>query len=420
MKMALEDYKGDIMMCCRCSACRYIPLQKIKGDSHTACCPSISRYNYHSYSAGGRLVIAREMLNSGLKYTDRSVDIIQNCQLCGACDISCKYAMDMEVLEPLNELRIKSVEDGKTNPAHEKIVAGLRKSGAMVPGNPSKRGEWASGLNIKGYREKAHVVFFAGCKTAFDKKYGSIAHTTALLLQKAGVDFSIMGADETCCGGRAYQMGYKDDFLNQAKKNVEMIKNSGAKYLVTGCADCYQAFNVLYDQFDLKGDIEVLHATEYLARLIKEGKIKPDKKVDIKVTYHDPCRLGRLGEPFIHWKGEKIPGHRFMFNPPRTYRRGSNGIYDPPRDILRSIPGITLVEMDRIKEYAWCCGAGGGVNESNPEFARWTAVERMKEAESTGARALSTACPWCETVFNQAGSKLNVFDVVELLGKSVL
>ena len=218
-------------------------------------------------------------------------------------------------------------------------------------------------------------------------------------------------------------MGYKEDFLKQAQRNSELFKKSGVRTVVTGCSDGYHAFKVLYDKFDLKGELEVLHTVEYFDRLIKEGKLKPRKKVPIKVTYHDPCHLGRLGEPYIHWAGEPIPGHQRRFNPPKEFRRGTYGIYEPPRDVLKSIPGLKLVEMDRIKEYAWCCGAGGGVSESNPEFARWTAMERIAEAESTGAEAIVTACPWCLKSFNDAvkasGSGLKVYDVVELLEKSV-
>ena len=118
-------------------------------------------------------------------------------------------------------------------------------------------------------------------------------------------------------------MGYRNDFLAQAKKNMAQIKKSGAKILVTGCADCYNAFKVLYDQYDLKGNLVVMHTTEYFANLIKEGKLKPSKKVDMTVTYHDPCRLGRLGEPWPHWVGKKIPGDRFVYDPPKIYRKGT-------------------------------------------------------------------------------------------------
>jgi Fe-S oxidoreductase len=113
----------------------------------------------------------------------------------------------------------------------------------------------------------------------------------------------------------------------------------------------------------------------------------------------------------------------YRFEPQKVYRRGTYGIYEPPRDVLSSIPGIKLVEMDRTKEYAWCCGAGGGVNDSNQEFSMWTAMERIKEAEDTGAEAIVTACPWCERNFNDAikknGSKLKIYDVTELLAMAI-
>jgi Fe-S oxidoreductase len=395
----------------------------VKGSAFSYVCPSISRYNFHSYSGGGRMNIGTAALKNGMNYTDRLLHIVYNCQLCGACDISCKYAMDMEVLEPITEFRIKCIEDGKTNPALARVIAGLRKTGAMVPVK-GRRGAWAVGLNLKdANKEKVDVLYHVGCLTSFDKDMWRLAKATVKILQKAGVNFGIAGDAETCCGGRAYQMGYQDDFLKQAKKNMALVKKSGAKTLVTGCADGYQALKVLYDRFDLKGDLEVLHISEYIARLIKDGRLKPRRKVDISVTYHDPCRLGRLGEPWIHWQGTKIPGDRFVFDPPKPYRRGANGVYEPPRDVLRSLPGVRLTEMTRIKEYSWCCGAGGGVSESNPDFAKWTAKKRLEEAVSTGAQAIVTACPWCEKTFSEAaresGSSLKIYDIVELVEKAL-
>ena len=193
---------------------------------------------------------------------------------------------------------------------------------------------------------------------------------------------------------------------------------------MTGCAECYHAFKVLYDKFGVKGDLEVLHTSEYFARLMKKGDLKPRKKVDLSVTYHDPCHLGRQGEPYIHWKGKRIPGQIILFDPPKEFRRGTYGVYQPPRDVLKSIPGIKLVEMERTREYAWCCGAGGGVRETNPDFALWTANERIREAGETGAEAIVTGCPGCENSFGAAikesGNGLKVFDVVELLAKAIL
>lgn len=422
--MAIEDYRGDVEMCCRCGACKHIPLQKVKGIEHSWACPSIARYNFHAYSGSGRLLIAKEMLTNGFQYTDKLLDIVYNCQMCGACDISCKYAMDMEVLLPINEFRIKCVEDGHAHPALDRVINSLRKQGTMVPGAKGKRAAWAQGLGLKdATKEKAEVYYHVGCLASYDKNYQKLAKATAKILKKAGVDFGIGYENESCCGGRAFQMGYKEDFLKQAKKNMDMLKKAGVKTLVTSCADGYQAFKVLYDKYNLKGDLEVLHISEYLARLIKEGKLKLNKKVNMTVTYHDPCYLGRLGEPWIHWEGKRIPGYKFVFDPPKEYRRGTNGVYEPPRAVITSIPGLKLSEMDRIKEYAWCCGAGGGVNESNPEFATWTAMERIEEAEATGAEAIVSACPWCEKNFNEAikesGSGLKVYDIVELVEKAI-
>jgi Fe-S oxidoreductase len=421
--MGLEQYKGDMEMCCRCSACKFVPMQRVAGYQFAYVCPSISRFNFHSYSGGGRLNIGAAMLKNGFNYTDKLLDIVYNCQMCGACGVSCNYAMDMEVMEPITEFRMKCVEDGKTHPALDKVITGLRKQGSLVPAK-GKRGAWASGLNLKdATKEKVDVLYHVGDLTSYDPNLRKVAKATAKILQKAGVNFGIAGDAETCSGGRAYEMGYKDDFLNQAKKNMALIKQAGVKTVVTSSAHGYHAFKVLYDKFNLKGNLKVLHISEYIHQLMTEGKLKPRKKVDLAVTYHDPCHLGRLGEPWIHWKGKKVPGDRFVFDPPKVYRRGTRGIYEPPRDVLKNIPGIKLTEMTRIKEYAWCCGAGGGVSESNPEFAQWTARERIEEAESTGAEAMVTACPWCEKTFTEAitatGSHLKVYDIVELVEKSI-
>jgi Fe-S oxidoreductase len=422
--MALENYRSDMEMCCRCTICKFVPLEKLKENRHSYVCPSIARYEFNAYAGGGRMAMGISILDKRIGYTDKLLDVVHNCQMCGACDISCKYAMDMEVLEPINELRIQCVEAGHTLPALNRVITSLRKQGTMVPGAKAKRGNWAQGLKVKdATRQRAKVVYHAGCRICYDKNMWKQARDTVTLLQKAGVDIGITGNEELCCGSRAYQIGYQKDFMSQAKKVMQIIETSGAAILVTGCADCYYAFKVLYDKFNLKGKLEILHTTEYLARLIRQDKLKPIKKVAMMVTYHDPCHLGRLGEPYIHWKGKPVPGNIRVFKPPKEFCRGTYGIYEPPRDILKSIPGLKLIEMDRIKEYAWCCGAGGGVKDSNPEFAVWTARERIGEAESTGAEALVTACPGCEQNFTDAikegKSALKVYDVVELLMKSI-
>jgi Fe-S oxidoreductase len=424
--VALEDYEKDMMRCPRCSECKWIPGGKIQSWRFAGVCPSIGRYNFHAYSAGGKLMMGLAMLNDKIGYTDDFLDIIYRCNVCGACDVLCKYTKDMEPLAVIHELRAKAVEDGELLPQHMIVIDGLRKEDNMMQRLKADRGKWAEGLDVKDVtKEKAEVYYHAGCRYSFDEELWPIARDAVNLLKKAGVDVGIAGKEETCCGTRAYEMGYEGELTKYAQNNMEMLKTAGIKTLVTSCADCYQGFKVLYDKLGLKGDLEVLHITEYLDRLIKEGKLKLTKSVPMTVTYHDPCHLGRLGEPYTPWEGveKKVLNKVYIYDPPKPWRRGTNGVYDAPRDVLRSIPGLELVEMERIKEYAWCCGAGGGVREAYPDFAMWTTLERIEEAKATGAEAMVTACPWCERNFNDAlketGDGFKIYDIVELVKRAV-
>jgi Fe-S oxidoreductase len=159
--------------------------------------------------------------------------------------------------------------------------------------------------------------------------------------------------------------------------------------------------------------------------LIKEGRIKFRSGVPLTVTYHDPCHLGRQGEPYVPWQGveKKIKNQIIAYEPKRPRYNGAWGVYDQPREILRAIPGVQLVEMQRIREYSWCCGAGGGVREAYPEYSDWTAAERITEARATGAEALVSACPWCERNFLDAVSgmkdSMKVYDIVDLVQKAL-
>jgi Fe-S oxidoreductase len=243
------------------------------------------------------------------------------------------------------------------------------------------------------------------------------------LLRDAGVDIGIMGKDESCCGGRAYDMGYQGEYAKFAENAIKLWKTRGVKTVVTSCADCYHAFSRLHPSLSMH--FEILHTTQYLDRLIKEGKIKLTKTIPMRVTYHDPCHLGRQGEPYVPWEGveKKILGQVVVYEPRKPRYNGAWGVYDPPRDVLKSIPGLELAEMERIREYAWCCGAGGGAREAYPEFSNWTATERLEEAKSVGAEAIVSACPWCERnltdAINTTGDKIKVFDVADLVKQAL-
>lgn len=420
--MQLQDYERDMYRCSRCSYCKFIPFQKWEDRRFTAACPSVAKHNFHSWAAGGRLITALSFLRNRIEYTDTLLDIIYQCHMDGACDVSCKNARDLEPYETMLAFRARCVEDGQLLPAHMLVIDHLKKEDNMMMAKRDDRGNWADGLELKDLaKEKAEILFHGGCRFSFDEGLRSIVRGGTRLLKKAGVDLGIMGMEETCCGGRAYKMGYQGELTKFAEHNVQNWERAGVKRVVTPCSDCYAAFKVLYDKIGIRPDIEILHITEYLHRLIKEGKLKLTKKVPLAVTYHDPCNLGRLAEPWIHWEGKEISvmGGLILQDPPKTWRRGADGVYDVPRDILRGIQGLKFIEMKRIREYAWCCGAGGGVLEAYPDQSAWTAGERIKEAVASGAEAIVTACGWCERNFRDSieasGNGMKVYDIIELL-----
>jgi Fe-S oxidoreductase len=425
--MALSDYAFEMDFCSRCSHCKWIPLLFIKSHRYAGVCPAIERYNFHAYSGGGKVIAAHSVYEGRSEITDELLDVIYRCQLGGACNVMCH--LSNEILEPMQimrELRTLAVEQGKLLPEHTMIIDSMRKEDNVLGEKKAERGRWAEGLDVKDINsEQAEVLYHAGCRYSYDSDLQGIARMGVSLLRSAGVDVGIAGKEESCCGGRAFDIGYRGEMEKYADDFLGRLKASGASILVTSCSDCYSAFKHLYPMIGKSLGVEVLHITEYLDRLIKEGKIVLRREVPLRVTYHDPCHLGRLGEEYAPWSGEwkTVHGGVIISDPPKPVHKGLGGVYEPPRDVLRAIPGLQLFEMERNREFSWCCGAGGGVLEAYEDFATWTALERIEEARSTGAEALVTACPWCERNFKDAvagnGRGMRIYDVVELVQEAM-
>ncbi len=422
MVFSLEEYRWDALHCMRCSNCKWMDHVYLKSYRFAQICPSVTRYSFDAYSGQGRLDVALGMMDGKLSYSPQLLDIVYKCTLCGACDIMCKRCVDLEVLSVLEALRIKCVDDGKgPMPEHKKLAENVKKTNNIYGEPHDKRLEWMP-KRIKPAK-KADVIYFVGCASAY--KQPEIAQATVEMLNSAESEFMVMHPDEWCCGSPLYSTGQ----LALAKKlmdhNLEVIKDSGANKVITSCAACYKTLKVDYPKLLKKStqemDFEVLHITEHASELVKNGDLKI-KELDMKVTYHDPCQLGRLSEPWIHWEGKR---KKFgVLEPPKKFRRGTYGIYEPPRDILKNIPGIALVEMERVRENAWCCGAGGGVREAFTEFALWAAEERLEEAGSTGAEAIITCCPFCKENFSDAlktrKENMKVYDITEIMLKAIV
>jgi len=335
----------------------------------------------------------------------------------------CRY--NLEPLEHNIELKVSAVEEGKILPRQKTIMESLKVQKTMIPGmKKTDRMNWAKDFNlIDVNKEKADILFFAGCKYSYDESLQHISRAVVKIFQKAGVKVGTLGANDNCCAGRALQMGFRDDYTGSAETNIKAFERTGIHTIVTPCSDCYHAFKRQYAKMGLK--IKVLHTVEYLDMLIREGKLKFTRQVPVTVTYHDPCHLGRLGEEYVPWEGKekKILKQVHTWEPRRPRYNGAYGIYDAPRNVIKSIPGVKLVEMERIREYSWCCGAGGGCSETYPEFSAFTAGERITEANATGADAIVTACPWCESNFSNAtgenGHKMKVLDIIDLVQQAI-
>ena len=304
--MSLEEYKPMMERCSNCLNCKWSPFDKIRGQRFGENCPSVCYFNFNTYAARGRFQLALALINKEFTYTDKIVEVIHHCTTCGSCDINCKICRyNLEPLEHNLELKARAVQDGKVLPQQMPIIENLKKEKTMIVGKlKNNRSNWAKGLKVKDLaKEKAEVAFFPGCKYSYDENLQAVARSATELLLNAGVDLGIMGAADNCCAGRAYQMGFREEFNERAEANIRAFKIAGVKTIVTPCSDCYHTFKRLYARKGMK--VEVLHMVEYLDLLISKNKIKFMKTIPMTVTYHDPCHLGRLGEPYIPWDGKE-------------------------------------------------------------------------------------------------------------------
>lgn len=417
--MALSELKNDMEGCSRCSSCKWIPFNQVKSWRFAKNCPSITKHNFHSYSGSGKMIMALSVVQGRSELTESVADIVYRCQLCGACEVACKaYRDDIDLTDVLLELRSNCVEQGHLILEHMTMIEALKKEDNVFGEPKAERGKWAEGLDLKNINESsAKTIFHAGCRYSYDDDLWPVVRAAVKIMKAAGEDVGIGGSEEACCGVKAYELGYRGEARNFADDMASRVKASGAGRLVTACSDGYAAFKYYYPLMGIDLGVEVLHITEYIEKALKSGRIRLKEDIPMLATYHDPCHLGRKSEPYLgSWTDDKL------LRPMSMKRCGTKGVYEIPRNILRAIPGMNLVEMERIREYAWCCGAGGGVFEAYTDFAEWTSNERIEEALSTGAEALVTACPWCVRMFRdslqESDSNLGVYDVVELVAKS--
>jgi Fe-S oxidoreductase len=243
------DIQKVAKACMRCSQCKWIDWWEVKNARFARGCPCNTKYLFDAYSCQGRMDISLALLEGRLKYEDSPglLDIFYKCDTCGSCDTSCKRVNDAEPLRLMLDMRAKLVEDGQLLPQHMLLIDNLRKEDNMMMKPKDERGKWAEGLDVKNLaNEKAEVVFHAGCSSSFDERMWPLLRNVIDILKAAGVDFGILGKDESCCGCRAYDMGYRGEFTKFAENNLELWKTAGVKTAVTACSDCFYGFKRLY------------------------------------------------------------------------------------------------------------------------------------------------------------------------------
>lgn len=309
---------------------------------------------------------------------------IWRCSTCGTCPSRCPRGVDqIKAGVALRKLAAEyDVYPGHVAPVRN-VVASLTSEGNSLGGDRDKRAEWAKGLPVKTFTEDMEVLYFTGCYLSYDPRMREVAAATAKVLNKAGVDFGILGSKESCCGESIRKTGNEELFKKLAKENIKAFVDSGVKKVIVSSPHCYHSFKNEYPEFMV--NFEVVFISEFIAELINEGRLELKGEFPKKVTYHDPCYLGR-----------------------------HNGIYDKPREVLNKVPGLELREMIDSREQSLCCGGGGGrIWMETPKEERFSDL-RIRQAVDAGAEVLVTSCPYCITNFTDSSLDLDESEALQV------
>lgn len=353
-------------------------------------CPPYEFYRFQRHTPKSRWLMAQRVFHGLDPITPELKEVIYACTNCLMCQELCGVRNDgYGPWDITVAMREEITEKNGPLDTHRLLYKGLKEHDNPWAQPRAQRGAWAEGLGLKKPGESsASTLLFAGCSA--DRASGrSGAIALAKLMQKAGEDFAILGDAEKCCGLYAFDLGFRREYERLKEANLTTIQRAEIKKVVVVCGSCQRIWREYAK--DAAAGFEALHAVEYVASLVQSGRLKFTKNVNKKVVYHDSCHLGR-----------------------------GCGVYDAPRNILRAIPGIQLVEMERNRRWSWCCGGGGGVPEADPELAQWSAADRMAEASATGAELVLTSSALCQRSFGELKQPaLPAQDLLEFAGQAL-
>lgn len=363
---------------CRCGCCK---------DQ----CPMYSELLEESIAPKGRNALIGAVAKGAVEPDERTMRIAYACLLCRRDETTCTAAL--KNAEANETFRRMLVDKGVAPlPAHDAVMKSLSNYGNPWQEPKVSRKKWARNLKGRRFTKGQHgTLLFVGCTAGLDRNLWEGPRALARLMDLADERWGTLLDDEVCCGSTAKRIGQEKMFQRLRDENVRTIHEIGARRVVVPCAGCFKTFK--QDYGELLKDVEVLHSSEYLLQTIKERRLRLPP-VEIKVTYHDPCHMGR-----------------------------HLGMYDVPRAVLKSVKGLRLVEMKNNRDKANCCGGGAGVKTAYPEVTSKVALKRLKEAEATGAGILVTTCPFCVQTLSaakeQSRSPMEIVDLPVLLERII-
>ncbi len=364
----INEAGGEILkLCYQCGTC-------------TAVCP---------WNRVRDFIVRRIMHRGQLGLIDFEGEDIWLCATCNSCVKRCPRGV--EIVDVMRALRRVVTEMGiaRIPDSLRLTIKNISATGNPLGEAPDKRADWAKDLDVKPYSEGTEILYFPCCIPEYDTSVRRMARAAVNILKKAGVDFGIPGSRVNCCGESVRKAGDEKVFERLARSNISVFAEMGVKKVVTSSPHCYHTFKNEYP--GLGGDFEAIHLSQYLLELIRENRLNFTREINKKVAYHDPCYLGRY-----------------------------NDIYEEPRQVLESIPGLELVELPDCRENSLCCGGGGGRIWMETKSGERFSDMRVEQALAAGADVLAVACPYCMLNFDDSVTTMDKGNFIEIRSISEL
>ncbi|MHA1129839.1 MAG: (Fe-S)-binding protein [Candidatus Helarchaeota archaeon] len=382
--LKIVRYKTEIFKCTRCGYCREMVRER---DNTFRICPiRENTAGFEAYTSKGKMMLMRGVLEGEIGITPKLAEIFFTCSTCGNCRVHCP--VDLPTTDIFEEFRCDLAEREFILPPHIAMGQHTREHKNPYGESQKQRVSWLDDAAKVG--NPAPVAYFVGCTSSF--RQIEIAKATYQILKKSGIDFTLLGSNEWCCGSPLFRTGQIDLAKEVAMHNIEKLKDLGVKTIYFSCAGCYRTFQTDYPKHFGKLGFKIESISKLVLSLIREGRLPLKNKSPVKITYHDPCHTGRM---------TKRPD------------------FKTPRKVIDALLGVDLIEMRSREKGSMCCGAGGGLKAGYPELSLKIATNRLQQANSLKVDYLVSTCPFCKRNLSDAqkatDSPIKVIDLTELV-----